>query len=118
LINVLSGVIAYFDFSVLEGHRGTDRQYQLFQEGRSQIDGINLIGKHNVFPSDAVDIAPYPIDFSDRGKARERFYFLMGMIKQEAERQGVKLRFGLDWDGDGDFDDQSFDDLGHVEILS
>lgn len=133
LQSILTEVIRHFDFSVMEGHRPIERQMELYKQGREKnpdgtwtkvghtvtnIDGMAIKGKHNYSPSLAVDIAPYPIDFSQREKARERFYYLMGMIRQEGERQGVELRFGLDWDGDGSFDDQSFDDLPHVEIVS
>lgn len=149
---VLNGVIRSFDFSVTEGHRPIAVQRKLYEIGRKKgadgtwtkightvtnIDGLTVTGKHNVRPSLAADIAPYPIDYSDRGKARERFYFMMGMVRNEAEginamlpeinqvraESGLPalkpftLRFGLDWDGDGSFDDQSFDDLPHVEIV-
>jgi len=129
---ILNEVIKYFDFSIIEGHRPVPRQYELYRQGRklladgtyvktgktvTNIDGYKVKGKHNYTPSLAVDVAPYPIDFSNKGKARERFYFLMGMIKMEAEKQGVKIRFGLDWDGDNIYDDQSFDDLPHLEII-
>jgi len=114
--SVLNEVIKHFDFSVLEGHRSIEKQQQYFLEGKSKLDGVNQKSKHQSFPSLAADIAPYPIDFSDKKKARERFYFLMGMVNMESIKQGVEIRFGLDWDGDGLFDDQSFDDLPHFEL--
>jgi peptidoglycan L-alanyl-D-glutamate endopeptidase CwlK len=48
-----------------------------------------------------VDVAPYPIDWEDY----EKFYWFGGYI-----------RWGGDWDGDGDFKDQTLVDLVHWEI--
>lgn len=119
-------VIEYYDFSVLEGARTTERQKQLFNEGKSKLDGVLKRSKHQVSSdqplSMAIDIAPYPVSW-DAGKKKARFYFLMGMVKATAIRlkeRGVithDVRFGLDWDSDGSFDDQSFDDCPHMELV-
>lgn len=45
------------DFTVLEGHRGEERQNELQAAGKSQLRYPN--SKHNTFPSMAVDIAPW-----------------------------------------------------------
>ena len=39
------------------------------------------------------------------------------MIEYEAAKQGIEIRTGMDWDGDGDYRDQTFDDLVHVEVV-
>ena len=104
-------VIGHYDFSVLEGHRSGSRQNELFRQGKSKLkEGES---KHNSLPSGAVDLAPWPIDWSDT----RRFYFLAGMIKQAAADLGIKIRLGADWDGDGDFTDQTFHDLPHAELM-
>jgi peptidoglycan L-alanyl-D-glutamate endopeptidase CwlK len=33
-----------------------------------------------------------------------------------ASEEGVNVRWGGDWDGDRDIDDQTFDDLPHFEF--
>ena len=115
---IANEVIKVYDFTVLEGHRSIDRQNQLFHEGKSKIDGTTKKGKHNYAPSLAIDIAPYPIDWNDR----ERFYFLAGLMIATAERlkdEGKinhSLRWCGDWDMDGSFKDQRFDDLPHFEL--
>lgn len=96
---------------VIEGHRTEYDQNRYFLEGKSKVTFPN--SKHNTMPSKAVDIAPYPIDWKDK----ERFYELKKIIFEIAEKQGVKLRWGGDWDGDGDTTDQTFHDLVHFEIL-
>lgn len=45
------------DITVLEGHRGEERQNQMVAEGKSQLKWPR--SKHNAFPSMAVDVAPY-----------------------------------------------------------
>ena len=39
-----------------------------------------------------------------------------GMIRGIALQLNVPVRWGGDWDGDGEIKDNSFDDLVHIEI--
>jgi len=127
IITVLSHCIRIVDFSVLEGVRTPERQMQLFIQHRTTLDGTTgHQSKHQPKEhgwSHAVDIAPYPIDFSDEATARARFYFLQGIVKGVSEllyTNGVikhRIRQGCDWDGDMDFTDQHFDDLPHLELI-
>ena len=111
-------VIGAYDFTVMEGHRGKYRQQRLLREERTQVDWPH--SKHNATPSEAVDIAPYPIDW----KAHGRFHVLAGhmmmafhRLQEEGEiDESLSLRWGGDWDGDGSLDDQRFDDLPHFEL--
>ena len=104
-------VIEHYDFSVLEGHRSGHRQNELFRQGKSKLKAGQ--SKHNSLPSMAVDLAPYPISWSDMN----RFYLLAGMMFQAAHDLGFKIRWGCDWDGDWDHKDQSFFDAPHFELL-
>jgi peptidoglycan L-alanyl-D-glutamate endopeptidase CwlK len=45
------------DFTVLEGHRGKERQNQMVEEGKSQLPWPK--SRHNAWPSLAVDVAPW-----------------------------------------------------------
>ena len=47
------------DFIITEGHRSVARQFKLFLQGLSKVDGTNTIGKHNLTPSMACDICAY-----------------------------------------------------------
>ncbi len=122
LQRICERVIEVTDFSVLEGERTLELQQKYFKEGKSKLDGVNQKSKHQSKPSNAVDIAPYPIDFNEKEKARARFYHLAGymfMAAAQLGREGVithELRWGGDWDSDKDFADQSFDDLPHFEL--
>jgi peptidoglycan L-alanyl-D-glutamate endopeptidase CwlK len=111
LQNICNQVIKIYDFSVIEGFRTKDRQNQLFSEGKSKVQFPN--SKHNKNPSDAIDIVPYPVDWQDD----QRFFFLAGLMFQEAKNQGVKLRWGGDWRGEYRFKENRFKDLPHFEVV-
>jgi hypothetical protein len=103
------------DFSILCGHRGKIEQDAAVAAGLSKTPFPT--SKHNAEPSLAVDIAPYPIDWSDQG----RFVELAHHVLAVAAEMGVSLRWGGDWDGDGktraDGDpEERFVDLPHFEL--
>ena len=108
---VINEVIEHFDCTVIEGHRGQERQERLLEEGKTKAHFGE--SKHNVLPSRAVDVAPYPIDWSDR----ERFSLFAGHVLAVAAIQGVPLRWGGDWDRDTQVKDNRFDDLPHFELI-
>lgn len=112
LQEIIREAIKITDFSVICGHRSLEEQSELYRFGKSQKKGGE--SKHNVFPSLAVDLAPYPIDFADR----DRFFYLAGIIKATAFKLGIKIRMGCDWNGDGQFRSEVFQDLGHFELES
>jgi len=107
---ILDEAINLVDFSVLCGHRGEEEQNNHFQQGRSKLKYPQ--SKHNKFPSRAVDIAPYPIDWKDL----DRFSHLAGIIKGIAHMKGIKVTWGGDWDNDGELKDNKFNDLPHFQI--
>lgn len=110
LQRLFNEVIKHIDCSILEGYRDEKTQNEYFRQNKSKLKFPN--GKHNTSPSRAVDVAPYPIDWSDRN----RFYHFGGLVRGIAATMGIKLRWGGDWDGDNNFKDQSFHDLPHFEL--
>lgn len=112
--------IELFDFSVLHGHRGKELQNKLYEQGASTLRWPE--SKHNKKPAEAIDIAPYPIDWGDNPDdpkhaiAIGRFYYLAGVMEAVSTHLGVTLRWGGDWDDDNDFFDQEFNDLVHFEL--
>lgn len=98
------------DFAVLTGHRGEKKQTTAYETGRSKVQWPN--SKHNQYPSMAVDLAPWPIDWKDS----LAFARLAGLIQAAAAEYGLKIRWGGDWDSDGSSKDQSFMDTGHFEL--
>ena len=123
---VFKRVIQEFDFTVTCGHRTKGEQLQLFKQGRTltngewiktgktvtNIDGYKKIGKHNYYPSKAIDICPYPIDWNDLG----RFKDLHKVVMRVASEEWVELVWGADWDSDGDIAEHSLQDYPHYEL--
>ena len=107
LVNVLNELIKIMDVTIIEGLRSKERQKELLAKGATKVK----YSKH--MEGKAVDLSPYPIDWNNR----DGFHYMGGMIRGIAKQLGVKVRWGGDWDSDGDIKDNSFDDLVHVEIL-
>lgn len=107
---ILNEAIKLVDFTVLCGHRGESAQNELYEAGMTKVRYPN--SRHNKTPSQAVDVAPWPIDWQDR----ERFSHLAGIIKGIAHEKGYRITWGGDWDGDGELKDNGFDDLPHFQI--
>lgn len=115
LQEVLIDAVQYFDFSIIEGHRGEVAQNAAFAKGLSKVQWPN--GKHNTSPSTAVDCAPFPIDWSDKPDAIRRFCYMAGFVMGSARRLGIKIRWGGDWDSDDDLrDEQGLRDFPHFEL--
>ena len=113
IVRVMRTVIQWSDFSIICGIRLEEEQNEAYAKGYSKVKFPD--SKHNAAPpkkSKAVDVAPYPIDWNDK----RRFDILAGRILMAAELMDIKLRWGGDWDSDGDVKDQTFNDVGHYEI--
>ena len=131
-------VIKKRDISLLVGHRGKEEQNLAFSRNVSTKQWPD--SKHNHYPSMAVDAAPYPIpdEWGDldgqtlkardlNWKERVKFYEMCASFEDSWHEMcdldsslssKYKLRFGKDWNGDGDYRDQSFDDLPHIELTA
>lgn len=107
---VLKRAITRYDFTVLCGHRTKEEQQDAFERGASKLQWPR--SKHNKKPSLAVDVAPFPIDWDNL----ERFRELAEIIMDEANKLGIKLRHGGDFNMNGKPDDK-FIDMPHFEIL-
>lgn len=110
------------DFSVIDGRRTTDEQIKLHRAGKSKLDGVNRKSKHQADPPDlsrAMDLMPYPGEVNGVSvwKDKQRFSVLAGLVMAAAAEEGVALRWGGDWDGDGNNADSSFHDMPHFELL-
>jgi peptidoglycan L-alanyl-D-glutamate endopeptidase CwlK len=106
---VLKRAITRYDFTVLCGHRNKEEQNDAFERGASKLRWPN--SKHNKTPSLAVDVAPFPIDWDNLARFRE----LAAIIMDEADKAGIKLRWGGDFNMNGKPDDK-FVDMPHFEI--
>ena len=94
------------DFIVIEGLRTQARQKEMVATGKSQtMNSRHLTGQ-------AVDIIPVNTTWKI-----EEFKPLLKAVKQAADEQGLKLRFGINWKNDPALPiETKFIDAPHVEI--
>ena len=126
LRTIFNKLIEFIDVSILEGRRTFAQQLRNIGKKVSKTINSRHIPRKDDGAIDttglskAVDAAPYPIRWPDRSRDREkqiaRFYYMQGAIRAIAHYEDIPIRQGVDWDGDGDFFDQTFDDLPHTEI--
>lgn len=116
------------NIQILDGIRTFAEQQRNLATGASQT----LNSRHLPQPPDnlscAIDAWAYPSDYDTLEKAFNavkrvdpelkllRQYHMQGVIKGIAIERGVDIRQGNDWDGDGEFADQSFNDMFHTEL--
>lgn len=123
LQRLFNEVIKEFDCTILEGHRGEEAQNKAFKEGKSQLKFPQ--GNHNAYPSNAVDVAPYPVEFplsTDSEytvrKKLMQFTFFAGFVKGIAYKMNIGIRYGGDWNQDNNLKNNKFDDLVHFELTN
>lgn len=104
-------VIKDYDCKIICGERNKEDQDKAVAEGKSKTPYPT--SKHNRIPSLAVDVVPYPIDWSDL----RRFYHFGGFVTKTAKAMNIPIRWGGDWNGNMDFKDQNFHDLPHFEVV-
>jgi peptidoglycan L-alanyl-D-glutamate endopeptidase CwlK len=108
-------VIKHVDISILCGHRGKDEQDEAYRTGRSTVQWPR--SKHNALPSLAVDIAPYLPDVKIDWTDTAAFARLAGYVERVAHEQGLRTRWGGDWDQDRRTADERLIDMPHFEIM-
>tara|TARA_Y100000004_G_scaffold4519_1_gene5385 strand:- start:71 stop:469 length:399 start_codon:yes stop_codon:yes gene_type:complete len=111
LQKVFNKVIQSYDCSVIEGYRGREEQDAAFHSGKSKLQYPK--SKHNRQPALAADVIPYPVDWDDT----KQFYHFAGFVQGIAEEMGIQIRWGGDWNSNRLFEDQSFHDLPHYELI-
>ncbi|EPY5528190.1 M15 family metallopeptidase [Citrobacter freundii] len=94
------------DFIVIEGLRTQARQKEMVATGKSQTMNSRHLTGH------AVDIIPVNTTWNI-----EEFKPLLKAVKQAADEQGLKLRFGINWKNDPSLPIETrFIDAPHIEI--
>lgn len=122
LVSVVKGVVdlQVMDFSVNEGVRSVEKQRENIRKGVSKT----MNSKHLVQPdgfAHAVDLYPYPVNMEavNKGNAREiaRFGLLAGLMISVGRAKGIVIKWGYDWDMDGQTLDHNFSDGPHFELV-
>ena len=104
------------DFGINEGHRTLALQQKYFAEGASEKDGIINLSKHQSLPSEAVDVFAWVN--SKRNYGLVYMAYLAGLFNSIAKELGYSLRWGANWDNDGELmTDQKFQDTCHHEVI-
>lgn len=107
LVNICRMAIQVMDFKVIDGLRTLEEQKINVARGKSwTLDSKHLDGL-------AVDLAPWPVNWKDT----EMFCVLAGVMKAAAHTEGIKLRWGGDWNQDNATVDERKRDYGHFEIV-
>ena len=104
------------DFTVLETLRTPERQAELIKAGASQTNDSRHLANEDGL-AEAVDLLPYPYNINgiDVWADKQRFAVLAGLMFAAAALEGVSIRWGGDWDGDGNNADSKFHDMPHYE---
>lgn len=102
------------DLTLISGYRSEEEQNNLFATGKSQLEFPQ--SKHNRYPAVAVDFQPYPYPKRDVKLWASLAYIAAHAIAIGWE-EGIVLRWGGDWNRNGDLTDNNFDDLFHLEIV-
>lgn len=119
---IMMEVVKHFDCSIIEGHRSAETQNSHWQKGRendiivdkSKVvtykDGYDKKSKHQGYPSEAVDVVPYPSMWKDKNKLIE----LRGVVKYCQAKLLSEGKIEKTLDNGGDLWDGW--DLPHYEI--
>lgn len=104
-----------FDVQVIEGLRSVERQRELYAKGRTApgpkvtwtMSSPHIAGR-------AVDLAPLPINWNDAAA----FDKLAAAMFDASKVVGVRIRWGADWDQDGNPRERGESDSPHFELAS
>ena len=93
------------DFTILETVRTVERQRELVKQRKSQTNKSRHIPSSNVSGyAEAVDIAPYPIDWKDLNRFRK----LSEHILKKAKQLNIPITWGGTW--------KTLVDMPHYEL--
>lgn len=100
---VLHETIKHYDSSCIWGFRGRKAQNTAVANGASRTRWPN--SKHNVRPSRAFDLIPYPKGFAS---TTLQFFIQATYVLRAASKVGVSIRWGGHW--------RTLRDLAHFEL--
>lgn len=125
---VFNAVIKRVDCTILETVRSPEDAARNLETGASRTSHSRHLADVNG-RADAADAAPWPLQWP-KGPADDspaelkrwmkdyaRYYMFGGYVLATADQLGIQLRWGGDWDGDWNIQEQNFDDLVHFEVV-
>jgi peptidoglycan L-alanyl-D-glutamate endopeptidase CwlK len=102
LRTLFAAVAATTPIAILDSQRGRTAQERAVALGHSRAHFGQ--SAHNFAPAIALDVVPYPIDWTDLG----RFRALASIVKAEAAARQIPIAWGGDWTG--------LTDMPHYEL--
>jgi hypothetical protein len=121
LQKLFNTIIKYINIGITCGKRTMEEQKILVAQKKSKTLNSRHISKKDKGQGDeefsrAVDIVWYD-NYTGKYCWSPTIYRVIGpAIVQVAKDMGIELRWGGDWDQDGDMNDQTFMDLVHFEV--
>lgn len=91
LQRLFNEVIKHYDCTILDGYRSEKLQDFAFYSGNSKVRFPD--SRHNIKPSEAVDVVPYPIDWDNINE----FHYFAGFVGAKAINLGIKVKWGGDF---------------------
>ena len=88
---LFNAVIKRIDCKVICSYRNENAQNRAYNEGNSPFRFPD--SKHNQKPSLAVDVVPWPLDWTNI----DSFIELGRIVKEEAEKYKIDVDWGGDW---------------------
>lgn len=110
LQEIAQEAIKAIDFKVLDSTRGRTDQERAYATGRSKAKFGQ--SAHNYVPAIAFDLFPAPYDWNNRGAFKK----LADVIMKIAAKKQIPLRWGGDWNMDGDKTTSDAWDMPHFEL--
>ena len=123
LQNLFNFVLKFWDHTIIDGIRTIAEQEKNVARGVSKtMDSKHLSGR-------AIDAMPYPINWDkiEKGLAAVKkveggmevleAYMFQGFVAGVAAHMGINIRQGVDWNSNRQFEDQSFNDIPHTELV-
>jgi peptidoglycan L-alanyl-D-glutamate endopeptidase CwlK len=109
------------DIKIVHGYRGEQEQNDLYHQTPPATAKLFPYSKHNHETegepdSLAVDFAPV-VNGTIHWRDTHSFALVAGLLMAAARELGFTLRWGGDWDRDGQTTDQTLMDYGHVEVV-
>lgn len=121
--------LGIIDFRVIEGVRTPERQKKLYAQGRT-APGPKVtwtLNSNHFKKADgyghAVDILPAPYDWKledpkSTPELDDNFALVADAMFAAAKLEGVKIRWGANWDGDTQWREKGETDNPHFELAS
>ncbi len=110
------------DFFVNEGVRSMERQKQLYAQGRTKPGPKvtwTLNSNHFKNPrtgfGHAIDVYPFPFKPNTKGYAAKQKIVAQAFFKAAGELD-IPIRWGADWDMDGNYGERGEGDSPHFEL--